>query len=177
VMTMGLFSEEGRSGTLEVLLTAPVSESSVVLSKFLAAFVTYTLTYSPAGLYLLAIPLMGGTPFDYRPLLSFLLCVVVWSAAFVAMGLFFSSLSRNVLVAAVLTVAGMMVLTCVHFPLAFNLPIQEKWKTIFEHMSYLYLWETSLTGKIVPRFLVFPLSMTVLFLFLTHKVLESRKWR
>ena len=177
VMTMGLFSEENRSGTTEVLLTAPVSEGNVVLSKFLAAFLTYMLTWAPAGLYLLAIPLMGGNPFDYRPLLSFLLCMMVWSAAFVSMGIFFSSVTRNVLVAAVLSGAGMLLLTFVYFPPAFGLVEKPEVKAILTHMSYLDVWKSSLEGKIVPRYLVFPLSMTIFFLFLTNKVLESRKWR
>src|SRR5262249_20527108 len=108
VMTMNLSSEESRSGTLEVLLTAPVSEGQVVFSKFLAALITYAITWAPAGLYLLAIPLSGGNPFDYRPLLSFLIVNLAWGAAFISMGLLFSSLTRETLVAAVLTVAGML---------------------------------------------------------------------
>jgi ABC-2 type transport system permease protein len=174
VMTMNLFSEEGRSGTLEVLLTAPVSEGQVVLSKFLAALITYMITWAPAGLYLLAIPLAGGNPFDYRPLLSFLMCMLVWSAAFVSMGIFFSSLTRNILVAAVLTAAGMVLLTVVYFPA--HMPGAAKWTTILTHMSYLDTWLSSLEGKIIPRQLLFPGSLTVFFLFLTYKVLESRKW-
>jgi ABC-2 type transport system permease protein len=174
-MTMNLLSEENRSGTLEVLLTAPVSEGQIVLSKFLAALLTYMVTWAPAGLYLLAIPLSGGNPFDYRPLLSFLVCMLVWSAGFVAMGLFFSSLTRNLLVAAILTGAGMILLTVIYFPA--HMLAERKWTAILTHMSYLDTWLSSLEGKIIPRQLLFPGSMAVLFLFLTYKVLESRKWR
>jgi ABC-2 type transport system permease protein len=174
VMTMTLFSEEGRSGTLEVLLTAPVSEGQVVLSKFLAALITYMITWAPAGLYLMAIPLAGGNAFDYRPLLSFLVCMLVWSAAFVSMGVFFSSLTRNILVAAVLSAAGMVLLTVVYFPA--HMLTASKWTTVLTHLSYLDTWLTSLEGKIIPRQLLFPGSLTVFFLFLTYKVLESRKW-
>jgi ABC-2 type transport system permease protein len=176
VLTMSVFSEESRSGTLEVLLTAPVSEGQVVFSKFLAALITYMVTWVPAGLYLLAIPLSGGNAFDYKPLLSYLVCMLVWSAGFVSMGLFFSSLTRNLLVAAVLCGAGMVVLTFIYFP-AHHPVLERDWGTVLTHMSYLDTWLSSLEGKIVPRFLLFPATMTVLFLFLTYKVLESRKWR
>jgi ABC-2 type transport system permease protein len=174
VMTMSVFSEENRSGTLEVLLTAPVSEWQVVLSKFIAALLTYMVTWAPAGLYLLAVPLSGGSPFDYRPLLSFLVCMLVWSAAFVSMGVFFSSLTRNVLVSAILTGASMLLALAIYFPAHMA---DAKWTPLLSHLSYLDSWLSSLEGKIVPRLLLFPASLTVLFLFLMYKVLESRKWR
>jgi hypothetical protein len=53
----------------------------------------------------------------------------------------------------------------------------QAWATVLTHVSYLHLWLGALDGKIVPRFLLFFLSMTALFLFLTWQVLESRKWR
>jgi hypothetical protein len=175
ILTMRLLSEEMRAGTLEVLLTAPVDEPAIVTSKFLAALVSYLVLWLPFGLFLLAIPLSGGSPFDYRPLLSFLVVLVVTGAGFVSMGLFFSSLTRNQIASAVLTSAGMMVLTYIYF--AAHQTNDPSWRAVLSHMSYLDLWFETLEGKIVLRGLLFPLSLTVLFLFLTVKVLESRKWR
>ncbi|MFO0925596.1 MAG: ABC transporter permease [Gemmataceae bacterium] len=175
ILTMRLLSEEQRTGTMEVLLTAPVDETVVVLSKFLAALITYLVVWLPFGLFLLAIPLAGGNPFDYRPLLSFFVALVATGAAFVSMGLFFSSLTRNQIASGVLTFAGMLALTYVYF--AAHQSRSPAWETVLTHLSYLDLWYNTLEGKIVPRFMLFPLSMTVLFLFLTVKVLESRKWR
>ncbi len=175
ILTMRLLSEEMRSGTMEVLLTAPVDEPAVVMSKFLAALVSFLLMWLPFGLFLLAIPLSGGNPFDYRPLLSFIVVLTFTGASFVSMGLFFSSLTRNQIASAVLTAAGMMVLT--YFWFAAQQSTDPSWQTVLKHMSYLDVWLEALGGKIVPRFLLFPLSMTILFLFLTVKVLESRKWR
>jgi hypothetical protein len=176
LLTMRLLSEEQRSGTLEVLLTAPVDETLIVLSKFLAALLTYLILWIPFGLYLLAIPLAGGNPFDYRPLLSFFAALVATGAAFISMGLFFSSLTKNQIASGVLTFTGMGVLTFLYFA-AHQAPEGTAWRPVLTHMSYLHLWVGTLEGKITPRFFLFPLSMTVLFLFLTVKVLESRKWR
>ena len=114
VLTMRLLSEEQRSGTLEVLLTAPVEESVIVLSKFLAALLTYLVVWMPFALYLLTIPLAGGNPFDYRPLISFLAATLATGAAFIGMGLFFSSLTNNQVASGVLSFAGMLLLTLIY---------------------------------------------------------------
>ena len=176
-LTMRLLSEEQRSGTLEVLLTAPVDETMIVLSKFLAALITYLVVWAPFGLYLLAIPLSGGNPFDYRPLLSFLVALIATGAAFMSMGLFFSSLTKNQVASGVLTLAGMLLLTYSFSQFHRGLPDDSVLRKLMMHASYIDIWANSLEGKITPRFLLFPLSMTVLCLFLTVKVLESRKWR
>jgi ABC-type transport system involved in multi-copper enzyme maturation permease subunit len=176
VITMRLLSEEQRTGTLEVLMTAPVEETSVVLGKFLAALLIFLVLWAPFGLYLLAIPLAGGKPFDYRPLLSFLIGVTVSGAGFVSMGLFFSSLTRNQVASGVLTFAGMLLLLLVFFGPRL-VEATSFWAKVFPHLSYVRLWNNTAQGKLVPQDLLFFLSMTILFLFLTVKVLESRKWR
>jgi ABC-2 type transport system permease protein len=174
-LTMRLLSEEQRSGTMEVLLTAPVDEPAIAISKFLAALITYLVMWLPSVLFLLAIPLSGGNAFDYRPLLSFLVVIVVTGAAFVSMGLFFSSLTKSQIASFVLTFAGMVAMMVVFF--ASQMARDNAWEAVLKHMSFLDLWFNTLEGKIVPRFLLFWLSMTALFLFMTVKVLESRKWR
>jgi len=160
IMTMRLLSEEQRTGTMEVLLTAPVDELGIVMSKFMAALITYLFIWLPFGLYLLAIPLAGGSPFDYRPLLSFFVALVVTGAGFVSMGLFFSSLTRNQVASGVLTFAGMATLTYLYF--AAHQSRDEKWQAVLSHLSYLHTWFSTLEGKIVPSALLFPLSMTIL---------------
>jgi ABC-2 type transport system permease protein len=175
VFTMRLLSEEQRTGTMEVLLTAPVGETVVVFSKFIAALLMFLIAWTPLWLYLLAIPLMGGTPFDYRPLLGFLVTLTVTGAGFIAMGLFFSSVTKNQIAAGVLTLAGMLVLTAPYLVQRFvRDPAITK---VLFHISYINLWWETLRGKIVPQFLLFYLSLASLSLFLTVKVLESRKWR
>jgi ABC-type transport system involved in multi-copper enzyme maturation permease subunit len=176
VLTMRLLSEESRTGTLEVLFTAPVDEPAVVVAKFLCAMVTYLVCWLPFGLILLAIPLNGGSPFDYRPLLSFFVALMVSGAAFMSMGLFCSSLTQSQIGSGMLAFVGMLLLTFTYF--ASELPqAGEGLRAVLSHISYLHLWEESLQGKIVVRQLLFPISATVLFLFMTVKVLESRKWR
>jgi ABC-type transport system involved in multi-copper enzyme maturation permease subunit len=178
-LTMRLLSEERRTGTLEVMLTTPVDEGGVVISKFLAAFLMYLFIWLPFGFYLVALRLMGGEPFDYRPLLSFAVALCATGAGFVSMGLFFSSLTRNQITSGVLTFAGMLTLTLVFLIKMFLVrdPMETSaWAVVLKHVSYIDVWIDSLEGKLVPKFLLFHVSATALWLFLTAKVLEARKW-
>jgi ABC-type transport system involved in multi-copper enzyme maturation permease subunit len=178
IVTMRLLSEEKRTGTFEVLMTAPVGEVTVVLSKFFAALIFFLLLWVPWWLFLLALWLAGGQGFDYLPLLSFLVVLTCTGAGFLGMGLFFSSLTRNQIAAAVLSFAGMLALTFPWFirQMPGLLASDSGWSTVFQHVSYLDLWLTSLEGKLPPQDLVIHLSAAVFWLFLTSKVLEARKW-
>ena len=173
VLTMRLLSEEKRSGTLEVLLTAPVSEVYVVLSKFFACFLFFLISLVPWGLYLVALRAVGKEAFDYRPMLAFFIALGFSGAGFLAIGLFFSSITKNQIIAAVLTFAIVIALT---FAFYMTRDLPAPWNDIFSYISYLDLWLDSMEGQFTPRLLLFHLSVTVFFLYLTTKVLEARKW-
>jgi ABC-type transport system involved in multi-copper enzyme maturation permease subunit len=177
VLTMRLLSEEQRTGTMEVALTAPLGEVAIVFSKFLAAFLFYLLVWVPLGLYLVALRVEGGQPFDYGPLLAFFLAAASTGASLIGMGLFFSSLTRNQLSAAILTFIGILAFI---FCYIVKNPMENESSTayiILSHVSFVDLWENSLQGQLAPRDLFYQLSGAVFWLFLTVKVLESRKWR
>jgi hypothetical protein len=176
-LTMRLLSEEQRSGTLEVMLTAPVNEVSVVIGKFLAAWIFYNLLWLPWWIFLVSLRYFGNEEFDYRPILSFNVALAVISAGFISMGLFCSSLTSNQIVAAVFTFVGMMTHLALYFsqglPWFSSGPIAEA----MQYVNFIDLWIESLRGTIAPRYLVFHLSLTIFFLFATVKVLEARKWK
>jgi ABC-2 type transport system permease protein len=174
-LTMRLLSEERRSGTLEVLLTAPLGEGAIVVSKFIAALVLYMFVWLPWGLYLAALRIQGGQSFDYYPLLSFFFALVVTGAGFLSMGLFFSSLTRNQIIAFFLTVVGMLALLMVFFLKRFVTPDSTGY-TILSYISYVDLWIDSLEGKLSPRFLMFHISAAIFWLFVTIKVMQARRW-
>jgi ABC-2 type transport system permease protein len=176
-LTMRLISEERRAGTLEVLLTVPVSETTVALSKFLAAFVMYALTWAPVGLYLWFLYFDTKKSFDYRPLLSFFIAQAVIGAGCIGMGLFFSSLTRNQIASFLWTTVGMVFLTMIFFvPRMVPASQSETWRLVVDHISYISVWINTLNGKLQLTYLIFFGSMAVLWLFLTVKALEARKW-
>ena len=110
-------------------------------------------------------------------MLAFLIGLAATGAGFIAVGLFFSSLSSNQIVAAALTLTYMIAMLLPYIirfqPAIANSP----WNTVLQHISFLDVWANNLTGKLIPRQLVFHISMTVLAIFGTIKVLEARKWK
>lgn len=175
VITMRLLSEERRTGTIEVLLTAAVSEWQVVLSKFFAALLFFLTLTIPWGLFLVPIYLIGRKGFDYLPLLSFYIALICTGAAFVAMGLFFSSLTRNQIIAAVMTFAGMFFAVALIWIQRMQ-EISPIVRTICEQLSFYAVWNNALNGKLPVHQLITFVSMAVFWLFLTTRVLEARKW-
>jgi ABC-2 type transport system permease protein len=178
LLTMRLLSEEHRSATLEVLLTAPVTDTPVVLSKFLAVLIIYLLTWAPYGLLLLVLRLEGGQAFDYMPLLSFAIILVCSGANYLGMGLFFSSLTRNQVVAGVLTASAMIAVLATYF--LTNAAKQHgfnNWATVLGYFSFIDIWLNSLNGRLYMRDVIFQASLAVFWVFLTTKILESRRWR
>ncbi len=177
VLTMGQLSEEHRTGTLEVLLTSPVNEPAVVVSKLLGALAFYLLIWLPWGLYVIALRIEGGNPFDYRPVLGFYLVMAITGLNFLSMGIFFSSLTRNQIISAVFTFAIMLTLL-LSFILKQKLLVQGSVSEIIvTHIGFIDLWFNSLQGRVAPRDLLLHLSFASFWSFLTVKVLESRKWR
>jgi ABC-type transport system involved in multi-copper enzyme maturation permease subunit len=176
VITMRLLSEEQRTGTMEMLLTLPINETVVVLSKFAAAFIFFMVVWLPWALYLVALRAGGGQPFDYLPILAWYIALAASGAGFVAMGVFCSSVTKNQIAAAILTFAGMLILT-----LFVMLPQFARYypnlAAFGEHVSYYHLWDRAVRGSLTLRDLLLHVSVAVFWLFLTIKVLESRKWR
>ncbi len=183
IITMRLISEEKRTGTYEVLMVAPVSDWAVILSKFTAAWFMYLFTWLLWGAYLLYFR-ADNPAFEIRPLLSFGLTVALAGLNFIGMGLFFSSLTKNQIIAAALTLLGMMFYLGLYIvgatPLIF--PVSETgletspWKTFFLHASYINMWFQSGQGRLQVRDVVLHASLSIGFLFATQKVLEARRW-
>jgi hypothetical protein len=179
ILTMRLLSEEFRSGTFEVMMTAPVSEVAVTVSKFVAALLMFLITWLPFALLLVGLRIVGDRPFDFRPLLSFYIGLSLTGAAFVSIGLFFSSLTKSQIGAAVLTgifLAALSMVYLVRYAVQDKLGPGSGWVVFLHHISYLDIWVDSLDGRLVPMYLMCQASITIYFLFLTTKVLEARRW-
>lgn len=173
-LTMRLFAEEERTGTLEVLLTAPVGDGTVVMSKFTACWLFFMTCWLPGGLYLIALRMEGGTPFDYRPVLTYYLALGSCAAAYTAIGMFFSSLTKNQIVSAVLTGSVMFLIVLTVLSQLEGIP--NGLRVVMAKFDVLQLWGQALAGQLPVQTVVFQLSVAAFFLFLTTKVLEVRKW-
>ncbi len=173
VLTMRLLSEERRSGTIEVLMTSPVTEGQVVVGKFLAAFAFFAFLWLPT----LAYPALLAyySEVDWGPVATGYLGILGIGSLFLAMGVLASSLTRSQLVAAVITFAGLVFMIVVGF--VENLVTDESWKQVVGNLNLMQHMDDFGKGVVDTRWLVYYLSATVLLLFLSARVLENKKWR
>ena len=163
LLTMRLLSEEHRSGTLEVLLTSPVEETPIVLSKFTAALIVFMMTWMPFGLFLIALRVEGGQPFDYRPVVSFGIALPAAGRAFIGIGLFLSALTRNQVAAGVMTAVVMALFLGAYLGSGRIEGAVPPGKQCCGYISFIDLWRTSLQGQTgTERRDVFPLLGRVL---------------
>jgi ABC-2 type transport system permease protein len=173
VLTMRLVSEELKSGSIEVLMTAPVSEGQVIAGKFLAAFTFYAFLWFPTVAYGLTISAFGKV--DWGPVAAGYVGVLLIGALFLAIGTFASSTTRSQLLAAMMTVAVLFLLFLLGvFEQLVNNDVAKK------ALGYVSIWnhiDEFASGIIDTRRLVFYLSGTLFFLFLASRALADKKWR
>lgn len=173
LLTMRLLSEEYRSGTVETLLTAPVTDTQVVLGKFLGVMGFYLLLL--AGTLLFLVLMIAYAHPDPGVVLMGYLGMVLLGAAYLAVGVFCSTLTRYQLLSAAVAIVILAVLSVLSASAAAHLP--EPLNRIAARLdagSYLSRFARGLFDS---RGLVFFLSIAAGFLFLSVKTLESRRWR
>jgi len=171
VLTMRLLAEERASGTIEPLLTAPVSEVSVVLGKFLAAMVFWSVLWVPTLSYVWLVARTGSHAVDWGAIGATYLGLFAVGMLYMSVGLFMSSIARNQIVAAMLTflvLGGLFVVG-----LAGYANVGDEMRAIFE---YLGLWSQMASfakGIVDTRYLVYDVSLAVLALFLAVQALQT----
>jgi ABC-2 type transport system permease protein len=172
-LTMRAFSEEKRTGTIEFLLTAPVSDAQVVLAKFLGAWLAYCMLWALTAVFFLL--LQRTAPFDWAPVLTGYLGTWLLGGALIAVGLLASSLTRNQAIAAFLCFVILLLLFCVGI-LDFFVRDPETRKLI-AHASLLNHLTDFARGIVDTRPLIYYLSVGGLALFLTGRVIGHPRWR
>lgn len=174
ILSMGLLAQEWATGTIETLMTAPVEESDVVLGKFLGAFTFLLVLLAPTLLYVVLLEIYASP--DYGPIVSGYLGIMLVGALFLAVGLFCSSLTRSQIVAAVTTSAILFVVTILPWWVGGEATLAGFWRNVADQSVFRRYTDFS-KGVIDIGNLVFFIATTVVFLFLTVKVLESRRWK
>src|SRR5437899_398113 len=112
ILSMGLMSQEWATGTIETLMTAPVEETDVIIGKFLGSLGFFLVLLAPTLIYVLMLMIYSQS-FDFGPIFSGYLGIVLVGALFIAIGLFCSSLTRSQVVAAVSAAAILCLVTMV----------------------------------------------------------------
>ena len=172
MVTMRTYSEEKRSGTIELLLTSPLKDIEIVLGKFLGAMGTYLGMLAVTMVYL-GIVFYYGNP-AIKPLFSGYLGLLLFGGGFVAMGLFISSLTSNQMVAGAASFVVFLLFWIIGW-LADMMP-----PAVGSIMSYLSITEhfdDFSKGIIDTKHIIFYLSFIALGLFLATKSVDSDRWR
>lgn len=171
-LTMRVFAEERRSGTIEALLTAPVTPAGVVTGKFLATLTTYFAMWLPTLLYILILRNTGQI--DWRVVGSSYLGVFGVGAGYLAVGTLMSAMTKSQLTAFVLTVLvqfGLFILGIGEYVFDAGLL-----RDISSHVSVLSQMDEMSKGVVDLRRLVFDGSLVGLPLFVTVRVVDSWRW-
>ena len=173
-LTMRLLAEEQKLGTIELLLTAPVRDIEIVLGKYLAALSILTGMYA-LTLYFPLLLFAFGSP-DVIPLITGYLVLLLVGAVAVAVGLLGSALTANQIVAAVTSLAILLMLWLFNATAALGSP-DDAWTDVVTFLALSEHIRDMAFGVFDTRDVVYFLSLVVFFLFLTVRAVETRRWR
>jgi len=172
MITMRLFAEEKRSGTIELLMTSPVRDVEIVLGKWLAATTFYAGVLAISALDLIFLFVYGNP--DWKPILVAYLGLLLQGACLLAFGTFISSLTRNQIIAAGGTFAVCLLLWVFEWVTAYE---TSTWARVVSYLSVLTHFEPFAKGLLDSKDVVYYISTIFLGLFLTVRSLESLRWR
>jgi ABC-2 type transport system permease protein len=178
VITMRLFALERFSGTFETLMTTPVSDFQVVAAKFSAALIFYMVMWAPllGCILLLRQYTNDGSAFDAGAVGSTFIGILALGSLFVSVGCFASALTRSQVTAAMISLALTVGIFMLSF-LAQQVPSAD-WKSqVLSVFGLPDQMHDFVRGVVDTRPVVFCLSLTFFFLFLTLRVIESRRWK
>ncbi|MCU0611435.1 MAG: ABC transporter permease subunit [Candidatus Eisenbacteria bacterium] len=173
-ITMRLWAEEKKVGTMELLMTLPVRDVEAVLGKFLAALGLLVLALALTFPIPLIVSLLGNL--DFGPVAGGYLAAILLGAAYLAVGVFVSSLTQNQIVAFILGVVIVFALYMIGSDIVlYSVPTAVA--SVFEYVSLGTHFESIGRGVIDSRDLIYYLSIIGFFLYLNVRSIESRKWR
>ena len=172
MVTMRTYSEEKRSGTIELLLTSPLSDFQIIMGKFLGAMALYLIMLAVTLIHI-AILFIYGRP-EWKPIVTAYLGLVLLGGCFISLGLFISSLTKNQIVAGMVTFAVFLFLWIITWIGSFSGPTVDKLTTYLSIIDHL---DDFGKGVIDTTHVIYYLSFITFGLFLTAKSVDSERWR
>lgn len=172
LITMRTYSEEKRSGTIELLLTSPVRDIEIILGKFLGAMLLYAAMLAVTLIHM-SVLFIYGSP-EWKPLATGYLGLLLMGGSFLSVGLFISSLTKNQIVAAMATFATFLMLWVISWMSSFVGPTAQ---AVLSHLSLTEHFDDFAKGIIDTKHLIYYLSFIAFGLFLTVKSVDSERWR
>lgn len=176
-VTMRSFAEENRTGTIEMLLTKPLSDWQIIFAKFLASVTLVLLALIPTGVYYFSVYRLGMPMgnLDSGGIIGSYIGLFLLSSSFVAIGIFCSSVTNNQILAFILSVF-LCGFTYIAFEFLFSLSLFGSIDLFIQRLGMSAHYSSISRGVVDTRDILYFLSVIALFLSMTKLVLASRKW-
>ncbi len=172
MLTMGLFAEEKKRGTIELLLTTPVSNLQAMIGKYAASLTFLLIMFASSGVTISALFIYGRP--EWKPILGAYLGLLLYGAALLAVGLFISTLTENQIISVVITFGVILVLWLIE---SFASNAEGVMKSVLSYLSVISHLDDFIKGVIDTSNVIFYLTFAFVGLFLTYRSLESMRWK
>lgn len=172
MLTMGLFSEEKKRGTIELLLTTPVGNNQAIMGKYLAGLTFLLILF--AGSAITISPLFVYSTPDWKPILSGYLGMFLYGAALLALGLFVSTLTENQIISVIVTFGISLLLWLIS---VFASSAVGATRSVINYLSVISHLDDFIKGVIDTSHVIYYVTFAFLGLFLAYRSLESMRWK
>ena len=172
MITMRLFAEEKRTGTIELLATSPVRDFEIILGKWLAALILYVSILAISAVNMIVL-FAYGQP-DWKPMLIGYLGLTLQGGALLAVGTFISTTTKNQIIAGIATFAACLLLWVFDWVSAYE---TSAWAKVMSYLSVVTHFEPFAKGVLDTKDTIFYISVIFVGLFLTARSMESLRWR
>ena len=172
MVTMRTYAEEKRSGTIELLLTSPLTDFQIILGKFLGALALWAVMLAVSLIHM-GILFIYGNP-EWKPIATAYLGLLLFGACFISVGLFISSLTKNQIVAGMVTFAVFLFLWIINWIGSFSGPTVN---SLTEYLSVINHFDDFSKGIIDTTHLIYYFSVITFGLFMTARSVDSERWR
>jgi ABC-2 type transport system permease protein len=172
MVTMRTYSEEKRSGTMELLLTSPLTDWQIILGKFLGAMTLFAAMLAVTLVHV-GLLFIFGQP-EWKPIATTYLGMLLMGGCFISLGLFISSLTKNQIVAATITFAAFLLFWVINWMGSF---VGTTAQAVLAHLSIIDHFDDFAKGIIDTKHLIYYVSFIAFGLFLTAKSVDSERWR
>ena len=171
-ITMRLFSEEKKLHTIELLMTSPITLSEIIFGKFLSAFLLIGVMLGITLVYPIIL-IATGNP-EIGPIVTSYIGTLLLASCYLSLGILFSSLTENQIVAGSLTFASTLFLWLINWASQSAGPV---WSEVFNYLSLISHFNNFSQGVLNSSDVIYYISFVGIGLFLTHRVLDSLRWR
>lgn len=174
LLTMRLYSEEKKNGTMELLMTSPITTFQVLIGKFLSCLTIYSMMVLLTSAFMVILLVQSQWQLDIRPVISSYFGTILLGTAIIPIGIFFSSLTENQITSAFITMFVLLALWIIVFSARFfAYPLSEivAFVSLSEHL------DSFKRGFIGVRHIFYYLSMSIFWIFLSWMNIESARWR